>query len=370
MKDEIDLGSRVLELAIAIQQIPAPTFDEAKRAEFVRGLFESEGLSDVRVDEVGNVYARLRGRDSARPPLVVSAHLDTVFSAETNLSTTRDGRWVYGPGLGDNSLGVAALLGLVWSLRESGALLAGDVWLVANVGEEGLGDLRGMKAVVNHFGAQVCAYLIVEGAAFGKIYHRAVGVHRYRISVKTAGGHAWSDYGAPSAIHELTMLTAQIASLKLSASPRTTLNVGRIEGGTGVNVLAAHASLELDMRSESSQSLVELVSAVDGLIEGVTRPGVEATAETIGQRGGGMIPAEHALVKLAESCLREVGVEPKLIAGSTDANVPLSRGYPAIVMGITTGGAAHTPNEFIEIESLGKGMRSVAKWVEAVISNQ
>ena len=370
MKDEVEVAGRVIELAIAIQQIPAPTFFESARAEFVRGLFESEGLSDVSLDEVGNVYARLRGRDETRPPLVVSAHLDTVFPADTDLRIKRDLERVYGPGLGDNSVGVAALFGLLWSLRESMVELAGDLWLVANVGEEGLGDLRGMKAVVDKFGASPRAYLILEGIAFGNIYHRAVGVHRYRITVNTAGGHAWSNYGEPSAIHELTMLTARIASLKLPASPRTTLNVGRIAGGTGVNVLAAHASLELDMRSESQQSLVELVSMVDALIETATRSGVEVSAETIGQRGGGMIPAEHALVKLAESSLRAVGAEPKLIGGSTDANVPLSRGYPALVLGITTGGAAHTPNEFIDAEPVGRGMSAVVSWVESVISNQ
>lgn len=368
MKDEAEIASRVLELAIEIQQIPAPTFDEAQRAEFVRGLFAAEGLSDVSMDEVGNVYARLRGRDETRPPLVVSAHLDTVFPADTDLRIKRDLERVYGPGLGDNSVGVAALLGLAWSLRMSGAEVAGDVWLVANVGEEGLGDLRGMKAVVDRFGASPRAYLILEGMAFGNIYHRAVDVHRYRITVKTAGGHAWSNYGEPSAIHELTMLAARIASLKLPASPRTTLNVGRIAGGTGVNVLAAHASLELDMRSESQQSLIELVTAVDALIETATRPGVEVSAETIGQRAGGMIPAEHPLVQLAESCLREVGVEPKLIGGSTDANVPLSRSYPAIVLGITVGGAAHTLNEFIEVEHVGRGMKVVAMWVEKLFA--
>jgi acetylornithine deacetylase/succinyl-diaminopimelate desuccinylase-like protein len=363
-----DFVNRLLDLAIAIQQIPAPTFAEGPRAEFARDRFLEEDLRDVALDRVGNVYARLPGTNKLVSPLVVSAHLDTVFAADTDLRVTRDGKRIHGPGIGDNSLGVAALFGLAWSLRQSGLQLPGDVWFVANVAEEGLGDLRGMKAVVDRFGIQARAYLILEGMAFGHVYHRAVAVQRYRISVQTEGGHAWSDYGQPSAVHELAGLATRIAALSLPTTPRTTLNVGKIEGGTGVNVLAARACLELDMRSEESSALADLVARVDDLIARAARPGVQVHVEHIGHRPGGMIPVEHALVKLAVESFRAVGIEPALIGGSTDANQPLSRGYPAVVMGITTGGSAHTSKEFIDIEPVGQGMEALRRMVESVFS--
>ncbi len=366
MKDEF--ANRVIELAIAIQQIPAPTFEERERAEFMRGRFLEEGLSDVGLDAAGNVFGRLPGGDV--PALVVSAHLDTVFPRGTDLRLTRDLERVRGPGIGDNSLGVAALLGLAWTLRERGARLAGDIWFVANTCEEGLGDLRGMKSVVERFGTQVTGYLVIEGMALGHVYHRAVAVQRYRISVKTAGGHAWSDYGQPSAVHELAALTARIASLLLPPSPRTTLNVGKIIGGTSINTVAAEASLELDMRSESPSVLAELVSSVDALIEAANRPGVRVEAEGIGQRPGGSVPASHPLVELAVACSRAQGVEPSLIGGSTDANVPLGRGLPAVVMGVTTGGGAHTLAEFVDVEPMTKGMESLAEFVTRVFDYQ
>jgi len=172
-----DFVNRIVELAIQIQQIPAPTFLEEKRAEFVRGLFIAEGLDDICVDEAGNVIARQMGRGIGKP-LIVSAHLDTVFPMETTLRVTRGTELIHGPGLGDNSLGVASLFGLLWALRERNIQPPGDVWFVANVAEEGLGDLRGMKAVVDRFGADVLAYLVIEGLALGHGYHRAVGVKR------------------------------------------------------------------------------------------------------------------------------------------------------------------------------------------------
>ena len=252
-----DTIQRIIELALQIQQIPAPTFHESRRAEFVRGLFEQEGLKQVSVDEVGNVYGLLsRVAQSTHPtgshaksdarPLVVSAHLDTVFPIEMDVSVRRENSLVHGIGIGDNSMGVAALLGLVWLIRERQINLKGDLWLVANVCEEGLGDLRGMKAVVERYGENVLAYLVLEGMALGHVYHRAVGVKRYRITARTKCGHSWSDYGQLSAIHELSKLVVQLTSLELPKEPRTTMNVGKISGGTSVNVIAPEAWLELE----------------------------------------------------------------------------------------------------------------------------
>lgn len=361
-----DLMARILDLAIAIQQIPAPTFKEDGRAEYVKELFASNGLEAVSQDQVGNVYAHLAGASQSVMPLVMSAHLDTVFPVEADLRVKRESERIAGPGIGDNSLGVAGLLGLAWLLRERGICLPGDLWLVANVCEEGLGDLRGMKAVVERFGAEVQAYLVLEGMAFGYIYHRALGVERYRISTHTAGGHSWKDYGQPSAIHELATLVTKLTALQLPGEPRTTLNVGKISGGTSVNVLAAEAWLELDLRSESAGVLVEVVDQVSLLVKDANRPGVAYAMEKIGSRPAGEILASHPLVRLAEDCLRQQRVSPTLTIGSTDANIPLSLGYPAICLGLTGGDGAHTAHEFINAAPLKQGMEQLLEFVNRV----
>lgn len=360
-----DFVKRVVELAIQIQQIPAPTFQEEQRAEFIRKLFGDEQLQDVCLDETGNVLARLPGKGEAKP-LIISAHMDTVFPAGTDLSVKRGSELVHGPGLGDNSMGVAALFGLVWALKERAIPLRGDVWFVANVCEEGLGDLRGMKAVVDRFEADVHAYLILEGLALGHVYHRAVGVRRYRVRARTGGGHSWSDYGQPSAIHELAKLVVELAALNLPTYPRTTMNVGRISGGTSVNVIASEASFELDLRSEGQAALAELISTAEMVIQQANKPGVKVDAEIIGQRPAGEISANHPLVLLAKNCLREQGLEAGLISGSTDANIPLSKGYPAIVLGVTTGGSAHTTHEYVNTVPVAKGMEQLINFVSRV----
>lgn len=368
------LLQKVLDLAIQIQQIAAPTFAEGPRGEFVRDLFIQEKLDDVSMDSLGNVYARLPGKEKKAQALVVSAHLDTVFPAETRLQASTEpsrsfkkevGK-VFGPGIGDNSIGVAALFGILWALRERKIQLQHDVWFAANVGEEGLGDLRGMRGVVERFGADVIGYLILEGLALGHVYHRAIGVRRYRISAKTRGGHSWSDYGQPSAVHELAALVTQLTQIRLPREPRTTMNIGTIQGGTGVNVLAAEAKCELDLRSEDPLALAKLIVQVEEIILHWNHEGVKIQAEIIGERPAGAISAEHPLVKLAVSCLQEQGIQATLTTGSTDANIPLSKNIPAVVMGITTGGGAHTLGEYIDVEPIEKGMESLVRLVERV----
>jgi acetylornithine deacetylase/succinyl-diaminopimelate desuccinylase-like protein len=356
--------SDVLDLAIQIQQIPAPTFAEGPRGEFVRGLFQKENLKDVSMDSLGNVYARLPGKQKKAKPLIVSAHLDTVFPASVNLQIRREGGKIFGPGIGDNSMGVAALFGILWFLREKNVSLDHDVWLVANTGEEGLGDLRGMRGVVDRFGSQVIGYLVLEGLALGHVYHRAIGVQRYGITAKTAGGHSWADYGQPSAVHELASLVTQLTSIRLPRNPRTTMNVGTIQGGTGINVLAAEAKCELDLRSEEPKALLKLIHQVEKILKDADREGARIMAEIIGARPAGEIPTDYPLVTLAVQCVCEQGLDAALTAGSTDANIPLSRGIPAIVLGISTGGGAHTLNEFVDIEPIAKGIESVVRFVE------
>ena len=363
----MSIASRLLDLAVQIQQIPAPTFEEKQRAEFVHEAFLKEKLLDVSMDSANNVFGRLAGEGKSRP-LIVSAHLDTVFSRDISLKATRLEEQIYGPGIGDNALGAAALLGLLWALRERQFHPAGDVWFVANICEEGLGDLRGMKAVADRFGADVQAYLVLEGTALGQVYHRAIGVRRFRVTARTAGGHSWSDYGQPSAVHELARLITQIASLPVPTNPRTTLNVGLISGGTGINVLASEAKFELDLRSESIETLNTLVEKVEEKIRSANQEGVTIDMEVIGQRPAGEIPADHPLVKLAGQCISEQGLKATFTSGSTDANIPLSRGYPAVVLGITTGGGAHTVHEYINVQPVEKGIKQLVRFVEGIFS--
>ena len=366
---------RIIELALQIQQIPAPTFHESGRAEFVRGLFEREGLKNVSVDQVGNVYGLLSAvakstnhvvssETSNYKPLIVSAHLDTVFPIEMDVSVKRDNSLLYGIGIGDNSMGVAALMGLVWLIRERKINLKGDLWLVANVCEEGLGDLRGMKAIVERHGGNVLAYLVLEGMALGHVYHRAVGVKRYRITARTKGGHSWSDYGQFSAIHELSKLVVQLTSLELPKEPRTTMNVGKISGGTSINVIAPEAWLELDLRSEGQAALEKLIENVERIIREAGKPKLSFEVEVIGARPAGELDPDHPLVELAEDCVREQGLEAILTTGSTDANIPLSKGFPALVLGITMGGGAHTKDEFIRTAPVAQGMEQLVSFVK------
>jgi len=353
-----DLTTRVLDLALAIQQIPAPTFHEAERAKFVRLRFAGEGLADVGTDSAGNVYARLAG-SGLEKALVVSAHLDTVFPSGVDLHFEREPERILAPGIGDNSLGVAGLFGLVWALCARGLALPGDLWLVANVCEEGLGDLRGIRAVVDHFGRRPLAYIVLEGMALGQVYHCGLGVRRYRITVRTSGGHSWIDYGQPSAIHELTALSTRIVAMELPRTPRSTLNIGVISGGSSVNTIAAEAMLELDLRSESAGTLEVLAGQVEQMVHAARKPGVTVEIEMIGQRPSGGLPAEHPLVRQAQNCLRAAGIEPHLNTGSTDANLPLSLGLPSVTIGLTTGGRAHTVQEFINLPPLEKGLEQV-----------
>lgn len=370
MKAYTDLVPRVLELAVSIQQIPAPTFAEAYRADFICRRFEEHGLRDVSTDRIGNVYARYPGAGK-KTALVITAHTDTVFPQETDLRVKRQANRISGAGIGDNSLGVAALFGILWALEGRASrggpsrLLPGDLWLVANTAEEGLGNLAGMRAVVDRFGEGVLAYLVLEGMALGQVYHRALGVSRYRITVSTGGGHSWVDYGSPSAVHELARLITELSAMPLPASPRTTMNVGMVQGGTSINTIAPHAHMELDLRSESEVMLRELVSRVAERVRDANRPGVSVDWELIGERPAGSLPVDHPLIRLVTREIAALGIQPVLSIGSTDANIPLSRGLPAVCLGITTGGGAHTVDEYIHTAPIAQGLQQLIAVIDA-----
>ncbi|HJS28051.1 MAG TPA: M20/M25/M40 family metallo-hydrolase [Anaerolineales bacterium] len=352
----------ILDLAVEIQQIPAPTFSEGARAGFVEARFRREGLDDVWRDGLGNVLARLAGGGGGKP-LILAAHLDTVFPMETELTVHRTPEQVYGPGIGDNSLGLAGLFGLVWEIRARSLALAPDLILTATVGEEGLGNSRGMQAVVDRYADQALAYVAVEGMALGHIFNRGMGVRRYKVTYRTKGGHSWVDFGVPSAVHEISRLVSRLSSLQIPESPRTSWNAGLIQGGTSVNVIAAEASVQLDLRSEDQAALSSLEAEVTQAARSVPPPGVEVEVELIGQRPMGSIPDDHPFVCLAQDSLRSVGIEPHLSIGSTDASIPLHRGLPAVCIGLTTGSGTHSLDEYIDVAPLGDGMEQLLSLV-------
>jgi tripeptide aminopeptidase len=364
-------GSAVLETAIAIQQIPAPTFDERARCVYVAKRMHALGLADVQIDGVGNVYGRRDGA-AGGPALLIAAHLDTVFPAGTDLTVRRDGARVYGPGLGDNSMGVAALLHLAQALQQHNIAHPGDIWFVANVGEEGLGDLRGMRAAVDRLQGQIAAAIALEGCGPDRIIHAGLGVRRYRISAAAAGGHSWADFGAPSAIHALVRLAAGLSRIEAPTEPRSTFNIGVIEGGSSVNTIAQHAALLLDLRSTTSNGLGQLIGQVDQALAAAraAEPGVAFELETVGDRPAGAIAIDHPLVRTACAAYRAEGFSAIYDIASTDANIPLSRAIPAVCVGVTDGENEHRLDEYIEPARLPAGMRALLRLALAATSEK
>ncbi len=354
-----ELSAFVVQQAVAIQQIPAPTFAEQRRAAYVEQAFSASGLTQVSVDDVFNVYGLLPGADSTRPAVMVIAHTDTIFPAETDL-TTRAGQGVInGPGLGDNSVGVAGLLGLALGLRRAGARPECNLWFVATTREEGLGDLGGIKAAFERLRDQVGTVINVEGLAFGHIYHSGIAVRRLHVTATAPGGHSWLHFGKTSAVHSILDLGAQIVRLQPPQSPRTTYNVGMIEGGQAINAIASSAGLWIDMRSESRAALMTLEQQIRGLIDATHAPELTLSVEIVGDRPAGSIAVEHPLVQGALAALAQVGIKGTLETGSTDGNVPLAEGCPTVTVGVTRGGNAHRLDEYIETAPISAGMRQL-----------
>ncbi|HJZ48297.1 MAG TPA: M20/M25/M40 family metallo-hydrolase [Roseiflexaceae bacterium] len=363
-------GSAIVETAIAIQQIPAPTFDEARRGADVAERMRALGLSDVHIDAVGNVYGRRAGHAGV-PGLLIAAHLDTVFPTGTDLRVRREGARIYGPGLGDNSMGVAALLHLAEALERHAVVNTGDIWFVANVGEEGLGDLRGMRAAVDQLGDRIGAAIALEGCEPTRVVHAGLGVRRYRISAVARGGHSWHDFGAPSAIHALVLLATALTRLDVPKEPRGSFNIGVIEGGSSVNTIAERASLLLDLRATERSTLEWLIRQVEHIVADAraAQPRVTFEIETVGDRPAGSIPREHPLAQLAGAAYLAEGISVAYEIASTDANIPLSRGIPAVCVGVCDGGNAHRLDEYIEPARLPLGMRALL-WLALAASDR
>ncbi|MBN2304109.1 MAG: M20/M25/M40 family metallo-hydrolase [Anaerolineae bacterium] len=355
IRPQID-PARVIRDAITIQQIPAPTFAEDQRAAYMQERFTRYALADISTDAVYNVYGRWPGTDSARPALLASAHLDTVFPADTDLTIRHAGEQIYGPGLGDNSLGTAGLLALLDSFQEHDLHPAPDIWFVANSREEGLGDLGGIRAVWEKLGQRLGAAIVIEGMALGRVYHAGIAVRRLKITCHAPGGHSWLHFGNPSAIHGLIKLGARLLALSPPITPRTTYNIGLIEGGHSINSLATTAALYLDLRSENPTSLQVLEQQVRDLMMENQQSELTFTADVIGDRPSGQISTEHHLPQLAAAALRAIERPATFETGSTDANVLLANGLPTVTVGISHGGHAHRLDEFIETGPIADGI--------------
>ncbi|MHB1571929.1 MAG: M20/M25/M40 family metallo-hydrolase [Solirubrobacteraceae bacterium] len=347
---------QVVDEASAICMVASPTFAEGLRAELVRGMLARAG-ADARLDGAGNVLARL-GDGEPGETLILAAHLDTVFDAGTEIVPhERDGR-LAAPGIGDNSLAVAALVHEARRLR--GVPLRRPVLLAATVGEEGLGDLRGAKALLE---AEPCgAFVAVEGMMLESIAVAAVGSVRLRVTVRGPGGHPWSDRGTPSAVDG--MLAALPDALRRARDAGLAANAGVLRGGTAINVIAAEAVVELDLRSEDDRLLRQGAELVRSAFA-EPAPGLEVEIAEIGHRPGGRLASGHELLAAAREARAQAGLAPaREQASSTDANAAHGRGIPAITVGITTGANAHRLDEYIDLEPVARGLAALDALVD------
>lgn len=348
--------ARILKTQVAVSQIAAPTGEERRRGEWIARRFRTLGLEGVRTDEAGNVIGQRPGarRES---PVVVCAHLDTVFPRETALRVRVNGTRLVGPGIGDNGRGLAAMLALAEAIDGRELRTRRPVHFVATTGEEGLGDLRGAK----HFFAnnESAAAVALDGAGDERVIHRALGSRRYRITFRGAGGHSWAAFGVPNAVHAVAAAAARLAALPLPRDPRTTLSVGRIGGGISVNAIPDEGWMEVDLRSTAAAVIARFDHEIQCIVRAAEREEngrrahgtapLAVSIECIGERPCGETPADDPLVLAAVGATRLVGREPELATASTDANVPISLGIPAIAIGAGgRGGDAHTPAEWFD----------------------
>ncbi|HYK74968.1 MAG TPA: M20/M25/M40 family metallo-hydrolase [Pseudoneobacillus sp.] len=352
---------------IYLTEIAAPTFQEEVRGEFFQKRFKELGLENVRVDEHGNVFGYRPGIGNG-PKLVVSAHLDTVFPEGTDVKAKeRDGK-IYAPGIADDGRGLAVLLTLVRALNESNVQTVGDILFVATVGEEGLGDLRGVKGLFAD-NKDIDGFISIEPGTPNEITYLATGSRRYRVTYKGPGGHSFGDFGIPSAIHALGRAVAKISDVQVSTNPKTTFNVGTINGGTSVNTIAQSASMVIDMRSTSQDELSVLEKEILEILEQSAKDEndrwgkevIKVEVELVGDRPAGSQPADAIIVQSAQAAASVLGFEPKLNQpSSTDSNVPISLGIPAITLGGGGDyGGCHTLEEYFDPKDAFYGTQKI-----------
>jgi acetylornithine deacetylase/succinyl-diaminopimelate desuccinylase-like protein len=348
---------------IRICEVEAPPFQESRRAGLYADMFRGVGLKNVRIDAEGNVIGERPGT-SGRPNLVMSAHLDTVFPAGTNVKVRRQGYVLRAPGIGDDCRGLADLLAVARALNNAGVTTPGTMTFVGTVGEEGLGDLRGVKRLFNEtLKGQIDRFVSIDGDGLG-ITHVAIGSARFRVTFKGPGGHSFGSFGTVNPIHALGRAVGRIGDLQVPNSPRTTFNVGRIGGGTSINAIADEAWMEVDLRSADAAALRVLEkqfrqAVQEAVADENARWGsssLTVSIEAVGTRPAGRVPTSAPIVRAAVSVSQALNLPLSFAEGSTDANLPLSLGIPALT--IDSGGrgqGAHTESETFDATDAWKG---------------
>ena len=344
-----DADEETLLAQIELSEIPAPSFSEATRAARMAELLAAAGLHDVASDAVGNVVALRPGADDL-PALVVSAHLDTVFPEGTDVAVRREGNYVAGPGISDDARGLATLLTLARVLCGNKLRTRAPLVFAATVGEEGIGDLRGVKHLFGPSGSCTAAggFISLDGAGLDRIVVNGLGSRRYHISAAGRGGHSWIDWGTPNPIHLLMELGTRLTALELKSDPLTTLTVARVGGGTSINAIPQRAWLEIDTRCARPDVLDDLEARIRGEVSRLDdQDGLGIEVDIIGDRPAGSTDPNTPLVRAAVEATRALGRRPVFALSSTDANVPMCQGIPALTIGCGgEAGLAHTTDEW------------------------
>jgi acetylornithine deacetylase/succinyl-diaminopimelate desuccinylase-like protein len=343
---------------IELTEIPAPPFGEHERAQRFAEMLREAGLADVTIDEVGNVVGRRPGTGGERV-VAYSAHLDTVFPPETDVTVRFDDEKMYAPGIGDNTRGLVTVLGVLRALQETGIETEADVLFIGNVGEEGLGDLRGMKYLFRDGAARIDTLIAVDGGESNRIVFGGVGSHRYRVTFRGPGGHSWGAFGLASPHHALgraIALFVENAPSVTSVGEKTSYNVGRIGGGTSINSIAFESWMEVDMRSGSQDKLDDIDAVLKAAVEQALQEenaarldGPELSVEVVrvGTRPAAPGNGQSPVVQRALAATASFGIQPILRISSTDSNLPLSKGIPAVTMSRGgVGGNSHAPDEW------------------------
>ncbi|MDO3410343.1 M20/M25/M40 family metallo-hydrolase [Saccharibacillus sp. CPCC 101409] len=361
-------NERTTEEQIELTEIEAPTFEEEEKGKvFARKLAEL-GIEEVETDEVGNVFGVRKGKGGG-PKLAVCAHLDTVFPRGTDVKARREGTRVYAPGISDDGRGLASVLTIVRALQETGLQTEGDLVIGATVGEEGLGDLRGVKSLFANRG-DIDGFISIEPGTPDRITYLAAGSKRYKVTFEGPGGHSFGNFGTPSPIHALGRAIAKIADLKVPGNPKTTFNVGLIGGGTSVNTIAETAETVIDMRSTSQEELERLEERVLGLLREAAdeennrwrRAGaIKVRPERVGDRPAGSQSPDDIIVQATAGAGLALGFRPILDeASSTDSNIPIHLGIPAVTLGGGGDfGGAHTLNEYYDSADAHLGVQKI-----------
>ena len=341
-----------------LTEIPAPSFEEEKRAAAVKELLAEEGLK-VHSDKIGNVIGELQGANE-KEIVLVTAHLDTVFPAGTEIKVTREGARMVAPGISDNGTGLAALVALARAMRAAKILPQRTILFAANVGEEGEGNLRGMRALIDAYRTKLRAVVVLDGSGTDFVTTKALASRRLEVTITGPGGHSWSDFGMVNPINALVRGAVRFINTKVPAEPRTTFNLGQIEGGTSVNSIPHEAKLKVDLRSEAEGEIARLEAALRECVAAGVRDEMdnaldpskgklEWKVELIGSRPGGELAADSALLAALRAADEAVGNESRIERSSTDANIPLSLGIDAIAIGAGgNGGGAHSLQEWYE----------------------